>query len=63
MEGNRRIKGDVLVGPVFIAGDAGEELCSLSDEQLEHYAKRFAKPEEISEEEVAEHCIIKFYGF
>ena len=63
LEGNRHIEGDVLVGPVFIAGDTGESLCSLSDEQLEHYAKRFAKPEEISEEEVAERCIIKFYGF
>lgn len=63
MEGNRRIRGDVLAGPVFIAGDTGETLCSLSDEQLEKYAKRFAEPEEISREEVEEHCIIRFFGF
>lgn len=63
LEGNRRIEGDVLVGPVFIAGDTGESLCSLSDEQLEHYAERFAKPEEISDEEVAENCFVRFIPF
>lgn len=60
MEGNRRIKGDVLVGPVFIAGDAGEDLCSLTDEQMARYMERFFEPEEISAEEVEEHCIIRF---
>ena len=60
MEGNRRIKGDVLVGPVFIAGDTGEDLCSLTDEQMAHYMERFFEPEEISAEEVEEHCIIRF---
>lgn len=55
MEGNRRIEGDVIAGPFFIAGDAGEELCSLSDEQIEKYEKRFAEPEEITEEEIKAH--------
>ncbi len=63
MEGNRRIDGDVLVGPVFIAGDTGEALCSLSDEQLRKYAERFAEPEEIREEEVAEYCFMRFIPF
>jgi len=63
MEGNRRIKGDVLVGPVFIAGDTGENLCSLTDEQMAFYAERFAEPEEISREEIEEHCQIMFFSW
>lgn len=59
MEGNRRIEGDVLVGPFFVAGDTGQDLCSLTDEQLEKYAKQFAEPEEISYEEVQAHNFIK----
>ncbi len=47
MEGNRRIDGDVLVGPVFIAGDTGESICSLTDEQMQKFAERFSEPEEI----------------
>lgn len=52
MEGNRRIEGDVLAGPFFIAGDDGEKLCSLTDEQLEKYADVFAEPEDISPDEI-----------
>lgn len=63
MEGNRRIKGDVLVGPVFIAGDTGENLCSLTDEQLQRYADRFAEPEEISAEEIEKHCGMWFISW
>jgi len=59
MEGNRRIQGDVLVGPVFIAGDTGEDLCSLTDEQMAHYMERFFKPEEISVKEIQTHCYIR----
>ena len=63
MEGNRRIKGDVLVGPFFIAGDNGETLCSLTNEQMSYYAERFAEPEEISREEIEEHCKIMFFSW
>ena len=63
MEGNRRIEGDVLVGPFFIAGDDGESLCSLTDEQMEYYADRFAEPEEISREEIEEHCSMRFFSW
>ncbi|MGO5548402.1 DUF3846 domain-containing protein [Lachnospiraceae bacterium LCP19S3_B12] len=47
IEDNRRIDGDVLVGPVFIAGDTGESICSLTDEQIQKYVEKFAEPEEI----------------
>lgn len=55
MEGNRRIEGDVLAGPFFIAGDDGEKLCSLTDEQLEKYTDVFAEPEDISPDEIESH--------
>lgn len=55
MEGNRRIEGDVLVGPFFVAGDTGDNLCSLTDEQLEKYATQFAEPEDIPRSEIEEH--------
>ena len=35
MEGNRRIPGDVLAGPFFVVGDAGETFRSLTEEELE----------------------------
>ena len=64
MEGCRRYRNDVLVGPIFIAGDDGENLCSLTDEQLAYYQERFAEPEEISDEEIREHCgfMLAYWG-
>lgn len=63
MEGNRRIPGDVLVGPFFIAGDGGDDLCSLTDQEVEAYSARFAQPEEISQEEIDGHMGISFHVF
>ena len=54
-EGNRRIEGDVLCGCFFIAGDTGEDLCSLSEEQMQKYSEKFAQLEEIPREEIEEH--------
>lgn len=55
MEGNRRIEGDVLVGPIFIAGITEDGICSLTDEQMQKYAQKFAEPEEIPPEEIEQH--------
>ena len=52
MEGHRRIPGDVLAGPVFVVGDAGETFRSLTEEELVCYKKRFAEIEDISPQEV-----------
>lgn len=54
-EGNRRIEGDVLCGCFFVAGDMGEDLCSLTEEQMQKYSEKFAQPEEIPREEIEEH--------
>ena len=52
MKGNRRIPGDVLAGPFFVVGDAGETFRSLTEEELERYRERFAEIEDISPQEV-----------
>ena len=57
MQGNRRLQGDVIAGPFFVAGDTREDLCSLTDEQLEYYKERFWEPEEISQEEIQSYIL------
>ena len=54
MDGNRRI-GDgtsVIAGQFFVVGTVGEELRSLTEEEVMIYMDRFAEPEDISPEEV-----------
>lgn len=52
MQGNRRIQNDVIAGPFFVAGDTGEDLCSLTDEQVKYYELRFKEPENITRYEI-----------
>ncbi len=52
MPGNRRLGDSIIAGPFFICGDEGENLRSLTDEEVDHYLRRFAEPEQISDEEV-----------
>lgn len=60
-EGNRRIEGDVICGCFFVAGDQGEDLCSLTEEQMQKYAEKFAQPEEIPREEIEDHIGFTLY--
>ena len=52
LDGNRHFEDDILTGPFFVCGDAGETFRSLTDEEVTTYMARFAEPEEISDEEV-----------
>lgn len=52
MRGNRRIGKDIIAGPFFIVGEDGDEFRSLTDEEVKESLKRFAEPEDISQEEV-----------
>lgn len=64
MEGNRRVEGSVYAGPIFLVGDNGEgEFCSLTDDQIEHYAERFTEPEVIPQEEVQADSGFFLFGF
>lgn len=64
MQGNRRIGKDIIAGPFFIVGEDGDEFRSLTDEEVKESLKRFAEPEEISQEEVesAMSAGVMFFG-
>ena len=60
MKGNRRIGGNIYVGPIFLIQDdncGGTE--SLTDAQVKKYCDMFAIPEYISEEEIQDDCFIR----
>jgi len=52
MQGNRRIGKDIIAGPFFIVGSDSDEFRSLTDEEAKESLKRFAEPEDISQEDV-----------
>ena len=56
MKGNRRFGNDIVAGPFFIVGNDMEDcnFVSLTDEQVAHYIQKFAVPEDISDQEVAD---------
>ena len=64
MQGNRRIGKDIIVGPFFIVGSDGDEFRSLTDEEVKESLKRFAEPEDISQEDVknAMSAGVMFFG-
>lgn len=64
MQGNRRIGKDIIAGPFFIVGEDGDEFRSLTDEETKESLKRFAEPEENSQEEVenAMSAGVMFFG-
>ena len=62
MEGNRRLGGDIIAGPFFIAGDSGDgNLCSLTMEQQERFSQQFAQPETFRPGEVEDTIRIEIY--
>lgn len=64
MEGNRVLdNGTIIAGPFFITGDGGEDFCSLTDAQVNHFMERFQEPEEISQEDVQADTGFIFYAF
>lgn len=63
LDGNRHFGDDILTGPFFICGDAGENFRSLTDEEVTTYMARFAEPEEISDEEVKATLGYAIFGF
>ena len=52
MDGNRRLGDSTIAGPFFIVGEDGEDFRSLTDDEIQRYMKRFAEPEQISQQEV-----------
>lgn len=53
MQGNRHLDhGGIIAGPFFVIGDDGENFRSLDDEEVDKYLRKYATPENISQEEV-----------
>jgi hypothetical protein len=49
LEGNRRFGGDIIAGVFYVVGeDKCGNFVSLTEEQMEHYNKRFWEPEQYS---------------
>ena len=44
MQVNRVWGDDILVGPILVCGTKGEDLASLTDEQIQTYTEQFAQP-------------------
>lgn len=65
MKGNRHLDNgtSIMAGPFFVVGDAGENFCSLTEEETEKYINKYAKPEEISDEETQADVGFTFIGF
>lgn len=63
LEGNRRFLEGIVAGPFFICGVKGEDFCSLSDEKCEEYVRLFAKPHEITQDDVEQDIRITLIGF
>ncbi len=49
---NRRFGGDILVGTILVVGRDGENLASLSADELETYEALFHEPESIDLSEI-----------
>lgn len=63
MDGNRHF-GDgasIIAGPFFVCGLTEDDFRGLTDEEVVKYMDRFAKPEEISPEEVETDTGFMFY--
>lgn len=60
---NRRFLEGIVAGPFFICGVKGEDFCSLSDEKCEEYVRLFAKPHEITQDDVEQDIRITLIGF
>jgi hypothetical protein len=63
LEGNRHFYDDILTGPFFVCGDAGESFRSLTDEEVTTYMTLFEEPEDISQEEVQSTMGYAIFGF
>ena len=67
MEGNRRFEDDIIAGPFFICGERvvnGEhDFDSLPDELCDKYVEQFAKPENITQDEVEDSIQAFVIGF
>lgn len=64
LEGNRKLKDDILVGTFYVCGSNEEgELTSLTSSQIDKYLKFFWRPQTFSETEIEKTITFKFLSF
>ena len=62
LQGNRRVGRDIIAGVFYICGEDEEgNLCSLSEDEMEQYKKRFWEIEEYSQQDVDEAMFLRFF--
>ena len=62
LAGNRKVGRDIIAGVFYICSEDEEgNLCSLSDDDMEQYKKRFWEIEEYTQSEVEEAMLIRFF--
>lgn len=65
LKGNIRLGNgkSIIAGPLFICGDDGEDICSLTEEQTEKFVNKYSVPEDISQEETQSDMGLTIIGF
>ena len=63
LEGNRRFGDRIVAGTFFICGNGREDFCSLPDDLCEKYVREFARPHEITQDEVERDMGMTFICF
>ena len=62
LEPNRRLGQDILCGVFYVTGQTEDgDLASLPEPQMQYYMDLFREPENISESDVVESIIAKFF--
>ena len=62
LEGNRRVGRDIIAGVFYICSEDEEgNLCSLAEDEMEQYKKRFWDIEEYTQSEVDEAMFLSFF--
>ena len=62
LDGNRRVGRDIITGVFYICSEDEEgNLCSLSEDEMEQYKKRFWEIEEYSQQDVDEAMFLRFF--
>ena len=62
LQGNRRVGRDIIAGVFYVCKEGTDgDLCSLNDDEMEQYKKRFWEIEEYSQQDVDEAMFLRFF--
>ena len=62
LQGNRRVGRDIIAGVFYVCKEGADvDLCSLNEDEMEQYKKRFWEIEEYTQSEVDEALFLSFF--